>query len=159
MAKQMKLPIADEAFLAGMIHDLGLLVALQTSPEQLRQACEQAKATGRPFCEIEREIMGVDHQQLGGALAELWKFPRSCQLVASHHHNPATLADQNRMLVTLVYVADTICCQAGVGFTLTAANQKLEEAELAAVRIDQTVIDRTKSTLNDLIANAATLMS
>src|SRR5687768_15760392 len=55
MARQMKIPIADEAFLAGMIHDLGLLVALQTSPEQLRQACEQAKTSGRPFCEIERE--------------------------------------------------------------------------------------------------------
>jgi len=103
--------------------------------------------------------MGVDHQQLGGALAELWKFPRSCVLVASHHHNPATLSDNNRMLVTLVYVADTICCQAGVGFTLTAASQKLEEAELAAVKIDQTVIDRTRSMLPELISNAATLMA
>ena len=92
-------------------------------------------------------------------MAELWKFPRSCVLVASHHHNPATLADQNRLLVTLVYVADTICCQAGHGFPLTAQHQKLEEAELAAVKIDQTVIDRTKSMLPELIGNAATLMS
>src|SRR5437868_2826369 len=42
LAKQSKLPLADEAFLAGMIHDIGLLVSLQTSPEQLKQVCERA---------------------------------------------------------------------------------------------------------------------
>src|SRR5439155_9548775 len=63
LAKQMKLPLVDEAFLAGMIHDVGMLVALQISPEQLRKVCELAKNDPRQFCEIEREIIGVDHQQ------------------------------------------------------------------------------------------------
>src|SRR5436190_4500778 len=36
LAKQMKVPLVDEAFLAGMIHDVGLLVELQTAPESLR---------------------------------------------------------------------------------------------------------------------------
>src|SRR5207302_41548 len=88
LAKQSKLPLADEAFLAGMIHDIGLLVSLQTSPEQLRQVCERAKIEERSFCDIERELIGVDHQQLGAGLAEAWKFPRSCQLVAGYHHQP-----------------------------------------------------------------------
>src|SRR5262245_38889057 len=76
LARQMKLHNADEAFLAGMIHDVGLLVSLQTSPEQLARVCEIARGDSRSFCEIEREIMGVDHQQLGAGLAEVWKFPR-----------------------------------------------------------------------------------
>src|SRR5438309_689282 len=42
IAKQMQLPIADEAFLAGMIHDVGILISLQLYPEQLRQVCETA---------------------------------------------------------------------------------------------------------------------
>jgi len=53
--------------------------------------------TGGDFCEIEREMMGVDHQLLGETLAAHWKFPRSCQLVAGFHHNPATLADQQAL--------------------------------------------------------------
>src|SRR4051812_30278750 len=61
LAKALNLPLADEAFLAGMIHDVGLLVALQNSPEQLRQVFERAKTDTRPFCEIEREITKVDH--------------------------------------------------------------------------------------------------
>src|SRR6476646_560507 len=95
LAKQMKLSIADEAFLAGMIHDVGILLQLQTSPEQLRQVCEAAQ-TEKDFCEMERQIIGIDHQMLGAALCEQWKFPHSCQLVAGNHHTPTKLTDQNR---------------------------------------------------------------
>src|SRR3954451_10629679 len=42
LAKQMKLPVADEAFLAGMIHDMGILIAMQVHPEQVKQVCEAA---------------------------------------------------------------------------------------------------------------------
>src|SRR5690348_10022512 len=94
LAKQMKLPIADEASLAGMIHDVGILLQLQTSPEQLRQVCEAAQSD-KDFCEMERQIIGIDHQMLGAALCEQWKFPHSCQLVAGNHHNPSKLTDQN----------------------------------------------------------------
>ncbi|MCE9595810.1 MAG: HDOD domain-containing protein, partial [Planctomycetes bacterium] len=77
-AKQLKLPIVEEAFLAGMIHDLGILVELQVWPDKLREICQAASSTGQPFCQIEEEMTGVDHQKLGAALVDRWKFPRSC---------------------------------------------------------------------------------
>src|SRR3954467_782027 len=70
LAKQMKLPVADEAFLAGMIHDMGILIAMQVHPEQVKQVCETARKGERSFVEIEHEVLGMDHQQLGMALAE-----------------------------------------------------------------------------------------
>ena len=42
----MKMNIADEAFLAGMIHDMGILISLQLYPEKLREVCETAKKGG-----------------------------------------------------------------------------------------------------------------
>src|SRR5687767_9649639 len=57
IAKQMKLPVADEAFLAGMIHDMGILIEMQVYPEQVRQVCELAKAGDKPFVDIERETL------------------------------------------------------------------------------------------------------
>src|SRR5213080_2893924 len=68
LARQMKVPIADEAFLAGLIHDTGMLVSLQVWPEKLKLACETARTSEKDFCEIEREIVGADHQQLGQGL-------------------------------------------------------------------------------------------
>ena len=159
LAKQMKLPVADEAFLAGMIHDVGMLISLQTAPEQLRQVCEAAKTSDRAFIDLERELMGMDHQQLGTCLAEQWRFPKNCQLVAGHHHQPSALGEGNRLLVTLVYVADTICCQSTHGFNLTAMHQRLDELELRDVQLDPTLIARTAANLDELVKVASTLLA
>jgi HD-like signal output (HDOD) protein len=154
LAKQMKVPLADEAFLAGMIHDVGLLVSLQLWPEKLRQICETAKAGRQGFCDVERAIIGMDHQQTGMGLAEHWKFPRTCQLVAGYHHQPQLLSDENRLLVTIVHVADVICCQAGNGFNLTAAGEALDTAVLSQMHIEIAMIDRVKANIPTLVAAA-----
>src|SRR3954447_31582 len=158
LARQMKVPIADEAFLAGLIHDTGLLVSLQTWPDKLREACEAARTSERDFCEIEREVTGVDHQQLGQGLAELWKFPRSCQLVAGYHHKPTALSDNNRMLVTLVYIADTMCCRQNRGFNLTALRQKYEDGGVLDLKIDTMLIEQTAGKLDELVSSATAVL-
>jgi HD-like signal output (HDOD) protein len=158
IAKEMKLPIHEEAFLCGMIHDIGMLVSLQVFPDQLRRVCESARVTpGADFCALERELNGCDHQQLGACLTEMWKFPRSCQLVAGYHHKPTELADDNRMLVTLVYVADTICCQQNHGFNLTAVHQKLESAGLTQVQLDPSLIQHVSNKLPDMVKSSANM--
>src|SRR5439155_22998760 len=99
-----------------------------------------------------------DHQQLGAALTELWKFPRSCQLVAGYHHRPTTLADDARLLVTIVYAADTICCQQKQGFNLTALNQKIEDANLPQLGVDPGAIERVITNLPELVKIGSSLL-
>src|SRR6266513_3419694 len=154
IAKQMKVPLADEAFLAGMIHDVGLLVSLQVMPDKLRKVCESAKAPNSNFCDLEREAMGMDHQQLGAALCDQWKFPRSCQRVAGYHHRPFQLSDNNRHLVSIVHVADTLVATANHGFNLTAINQKLDEEALENIGIDAMLIELARKTLPELLTNS-----
>jgi HD-like signal output (HDOD) protein len=141
-----------------MIHDVGILISLQLSPEKLQQVCERVKASGEDFCTVEREIVGMDHQQLGAGLAEHWKFPRPCQLVAGNHHQPSALGDENRALVTLVYVADTLCCRASSGFNLTALKQSLDDSIVRELNIDDAMIERTAIKLPELVAAAATMV-
>jgi len=159
LARQMKLPLADEAFLAGMIHDLGLLVSLQVYPDKLRAACETAKTDARHFCELEREIVGGDHQLLGAALAEQWKFPRSCQLVAAYHHRPTALAEDARLLVTIVYLADTICAHGGKGFNLTAFRQSVAESGHADLALDADVIERVRVNLPTTLSDSTSVFA
>jgi HD-like signal output (HDOD) protein len=159
LARQMKLPLADEAFLGGMIHDVGLLVLLQSTPEQLREVCESASKTGGDFCQIEQRHIGVDHQQVGMALAAQWKFPQPCQLVAGYHHQPLALPEEHRLLVALVWAADTICCRNGVGFTLTAGEQTLDPPLLADLHLDPDAIAATEAQLPELLKSASQLMA
>ncbi|MGA3068438.1 MAG: HDOD domain-containing protein [Tepidisphaeraceae bacterium] len=155
LAKGLKLPLVDEAFLGGMIHDSGILISLQAWPEKTRSICNSVLKSGGNFCQAEQQGLGLDHQTLGQALAEQWKFPASCRLVAGSHHNPTTVQDDSRLLVTLVYVADTICCQIAQGFNLTAQHQQLDSALLAEVKIEPALIEQVKANLPAQVSAAA----
>ncbi len=159
LARRLRVPLADEAFLAGMIHDVGMIVSLEIHQDKLRQVCDQATGDGEAFCDIEQRVMSVDHQQLGMALCELWRFPRSCQLVAGFHHRPTLLADNNRLLVTLVYVADTLCCAADNGFNLTAQHQRIEEAGLLDLHVDPSIVELVRANLPALLQESRELFA
>jgi HD-like signal output (HDOD) protein len=162
LAKQMKLPLVDEAFLAGMIHDVGILVSLQTAPEATRLVCEKARLHTEgdfDFCALERQMMGgIDHQMLGARLAQAWKFPYACQMVAGHHHNPHTVSDNQHVLIWLVHVADTLCAQGQQGFNLTALHQTLDHANLARHKIDPVLIEHTRTNLATIVSSSASLV-
>jgi HD-like signal output (HDOD) protein len=153
LAKQARLPIVDEAFLGGMIHDIGLLVSLQVWPEQLRAACEEARRTGRPFCEVEREIVGVDHQILGKALCEKWSFPQACRLVAQSHHSTST----RDPIVAVVATADALVVSMGIGFTLTRPAGETTFPLAAAAGVTPAMIEATKGRLPELLRAASAL--
>jgi putative nucleotidyltransferase with HDIG domain len=157
LAKGMNPAHADEAFLAGMIHDIGLLVSLQTGPEQLQEVCAEVRKKNLDFCETERVLTGVDHQMLGAGLAEMWKFPRACQVVAGRHHNPSDVPDEYRSLVAIVYTADTICCQEGHGFNLTALRQKLDDQDLGDVAPSDAQVAQIRAALPTLLNTASAI--
>lgn len=159
LARTLKLPLVEEAFFAGLVHDVGILVELQTWPEQLRSICAAAKAGGGDFCSMERQALGVDHQLLGKALAEQWKFTAPCQQVAGNHHQPGEAEVDTRALVSLVYVADTLCCKLAKGFNLTAIGQELDPAVLASAGIDDSAIAQVSAALPDNVAGAVSVFA
>jgi HD-like signal output (HDOD) protein len=157
LSRAMNICLDDEAFLAALIHDLGLLVAAQARPRELREVCEAVVAGGFDFCATERRVIGFDHQQFGAALLARWRFPGACQIAAGHHHDPKAVTDWNRQLLTLVHVADTICCQAGYGFTLTALRQPLDAIALSQMRIEPLAVSQTRQRLDVLVGEAVAL--
>ena len=159
LASRINPALAEEVFLAGMTHDLGLLVSLQLMPEQLAQACERAKDDPRSFCEIEREFVGVDHAQLGAALAEKWNFPASCQLTAAKHHEPVDLPAQQQLAVGLVHIADLLCCQESIGFNRTAMRNTLSDSLVRSLGLTSEMIEDTQRRTTALAWSAVTIFS
>lgn len=157
LAKHLNIPIADEAFLAGMIHDVGLLAQVQLWPEKFAEVCRLAKAReddGEHFCELEKRIIGVDHEQLGRALAHRWRFPASCQQAAGAHHHPVPGQDHG-VLAGVVFISDTLCCELGLGFNLTAQGQKIADSDLSWLGLTPGVVDEVKAELPAKVDSAA----
>ena len=118
---ELRLGVSDEAFLAGLIHDIGIMVEVQAMRHELLQVFEEMTfdKDGGPTCDmigLEQKNLGADHQSFGSGLCEAWKFPKSFTYVTEHHHEPAKLPAANRMLTSIVYVADRVVAEAGYGF-------------------------------------------
>lgn len=153
LAKNLRLELPDEVFLAGLIHDLGLLLSLQLLPDRLRTVCDAAKTSDQTFCQLESKIIGLDHQQVGQALAAHWKFPRSCQVAAGSHHRPGDVQDSAQKISEIVYVADTLCREYGFGFDLTTLHQSVDADQLTALHIDPAAVP-SREKLQPLVQEA-----
>ena len=150
---------ADDVFLAGLFHDVGLLLSLRLFPSQIRTICDASTAGGRGFCDVERVVLGVDHAALGASLAEQWQLPGFCKLAAGYHHRPADVTGEHRRLVALVHAADVLCCRASIGFSLTAARQPVDPVALDDLQLGPALTRLTSDKLADLTAAALCLFA
>lgn len=127
--------MVEESFVGGLVHDMGLLIELQVFPDRLKDVVERSEKTGQDFCGLEREIIGADHQAFGAYLSAKWKFPPGLRYAISYHHNPEHLKPEFRRFVTLIQVADAICCQNDFGFSLTARSTDITDEMLTLVGV------------------------
>lgn len=98
----------ERLFVAGMLHDVGQVVLATARPEVSREFLEAQRDTGRLYLELERERLGFDHAELGGALLKKWKIPASISEPVACHHNPGS-AEQFQLETALIHLADIIC--------------------------------------------------
>ncbi len=136
----LKIGLPDEAFLAGLIHDIGMMVEVQALREQLVQVFDQLEFDGegvpqQDMRELERQVIGADHCAFGAALCETWKFPKSFAFVTGHHHNPMELPGGSRALTSIVYIADRITGEAGYGFRSDLQSLELNPDILAELKM------------------------
>jgi len=76
----------DEAYLAGLIHDIGRLVIQQYFPDQFAALKRQTNGAGEEIG-LEREILGMTHAEIGARMAAQWNFPETLIEAIAHHHD------------------------------------------------------------------------
>ncbi len=150
---------ADEFFVAGLVHDMGLLIEAQLFPDNFRDLIELCLAGQQDFCQAEQRAVGADHQTFGAAIATKWRFPPALRYGAGYHHDAASLQPEFRRIVTLIQVADTVCCQMQHGFYLTAQMQTITPDMLALIEVDDAGLAAARDSTPDLIAEAEHILS
>lgn len=145
---------ADELFVAGLVHDMGLIVVQQLFPAQLRGVAETCLDQGTNFCQEELRRIGADHEAFGLALSTRWKFPPMLRSVIAHHHNPAEAPAEFEVHASVVHIADTLACQGRFGFYLTAQSQVLGPELLRKVGVTQEQLDAVMADLPARVEDA-----
>ncbi len=146
---QLKLGLPDEAFLAGLIHDIGLMVQMQSMRDKLIRVFEEMKFTddGVPlidFRTVEQTVIGADHCAFGAALCDNWKFPKSFAYCAGFHHDPFQLPAGQRMLACVVNVSDRLSAQLDYGFRGDICNPQVDSHVLEELGMSHPQLESIK---------------
>jgi len=115
LARQIKLADPGKAYLAGLLHDLGIIVNLWILPQEFRTTYETAKTEGIPLHEAEQRILGFTHCDSGRLLAERWGLAPELIEVMTYHHSLGKSPD-HAGLVALVHIADLLCRMSGLNY-------------------------------------------
>ena len=114
LAEKRKMDNAHLVFTAALLKDIGKVVLSQYVADSFEKINLLVTQYGYSFMEAEKAVIGIDHAELGGMVAEKWGYsPKMVEIIRSHH-----LTDESTefdLETSIVYLADTLCMMIGVG--------------------------------------------
>lgn len=159
LAEEAGIRESDSLFIAGLLHDIGELVMFREFPEKSQQALlrELDKDDDPNMALSEKEIIGFDHAELGGAMVAHWNLPAVFVEPVSLHHRPKE-ATEFPQHTAIVHIANTLAVLAELN-TL-----KIEETDAPPIDPDAWQIagvtpDAVKPVLDAVRAEFETMRS
>ena len=101
---------AEEAFVAGLLHDIGETLLIVYLPERYERPPSRPTRRARRCTEAERELYGVDHAELGAHLLDAWGLPFPVLEAVAFHHSAPELEHTSLETADAVYIAETLLC-------------------------------------------------
>jgi HD-like signal output (HDOD) protein len=116
LAKQAGVRELDQAFLGGLLHDIGKMVLLHGDPAGFKKMVQQAESSNKPLMQWEKDLYGFDHTLIGVVLLDCWDFDAEVGKGLLHHHDEAAVTLEPGSLGALLRTADCLANLAGFGF-------------------------------------------
>ncbi len=131
----------EEAFVFGLLHDVGKIVFEAFMSKEFNKVMEASRMSEMMWYELEREIIGVDHAEMGARLCENWNLPEELiEAVKGHHDLSVCDGTDSRASAATLHIADYVCCTNGyAGFVSNSVN--LSDEALDTVNLNRDDVD------------------
>lgn len=120
----------DVAFTSGLMHHIGKTALANSHRAEYESVMMTVYNEGRSFTEVENEVFGFSHAELGAAVVQQWGLPDSLVLTIQHHHNPGMLAELDDAVArtcALTTITSMALSKLGVG-----RSRPIDDLDLAA---------------------------
>ncbi|HHO76917.1 MAG TPA: HDOD domain-containing protein [Deltaproteobacteria bacterium] len=135
IAKKVHPYLEQDAFAAGLIHDVGKIILdpyIIEKKEEFRYFVQEAKES---FLFAEKQILGFDHAELASEVCERWQIPEQIVLSIRYHHDPGPSKGDD--LSYIVHMADAIAIMSGIGAGMDGMLYRIHENAMDHLRINQ----------------------
>lgn len=106
----------DNAYAAGLLHDIGIIVEDQFLHEDFHQVLKQRDTDEVDMPEAESDLIGFNHAQIGAALTGHWDLPEELVTGIGGHHEPGSITGANNKIAAATFIADQLCQNVDLGF-------------------------------------------
>ena len=139
---------ASEAFIAGLLHNLGLpvqaLLGAASLPALMASLAEDPAQDIRAL-EVRHGL--VSHETCAAVVFESWRLPATLIDATTHHHQPDEAPERHRQLAWLVHVGMQVAAEAGFGFPLEPRHEPCDARRLAELRVSPERLDEVRDQL------------
>ncbi len=101
-------PLAEDAWLTGLIHDIGYWVLIQECPKDLVRVLDLAEDQHISSYQAEQQVIGATHAEVGAYLLGVWGLPFPLVEAVAYHHAPRTVAQHSFDLLGMLVVAHSL---------------------------------------------------
>lgn len=142
VATLIRYPRVEEAFLAGLLHDIGKVVLNLKLPNQMLKIVQEVYNTpGSSFQELEQKLLGFDHAQIGEQIAHKWHFAREIEETIGNHHQPQR-AKAVPVVCCIINLANALCHKLEIGPTRNPNLDMMKVVGARALKLTSAGIDQ-----------------
>ena len=136
LAKAIDPKMEEDAFICGLLHDLGKFIMARNAPGHIGMVMGKVKEKDILFYQAERLCLGYDHAALGAYAMEQWNLPESLCQVVRCHHNPPEAPENAQLLCCITNTADIVARAMLLGNGGDARIPLLDDTVWARIGID-----------------------
>ena len=157
IARAKRLPAKDQEllFVAGLLHDIGVLFLMTQFTTPYMEVLRLSQANQEPLVEVEWRSLHTNHAMLGGLLADRWNFPDDLRNLIANHEEPGDPAFNSAS--SCLHIADRLVCSLLSGHSAGFA-PPLAQEYVDWLGFNQSEVDELKQGVNEQISYAKELL-
>lgn len=149
VAQAVRFPYIEEAFIGGLLHDIGKLLLMQKTPKEYQRIVSDVEKTRGSFVDHEEAVLGFNHTHVGSLLLQKWSFPQELIDAVEQHHCPTGSDGDGRMLPFIINVGNYMAKKLEVGFNDFTVGDLTGLTSVSTLNLDGERLEEIQSQLKE----------
>ncbi|MEZ4520591.1 MAG: HDOD domain-containing protein [Thermomicrobiales bacterium] len=153
VAQRTNYPYREEAYIAGLLHDIGKLIFDRYLKDRYQEVIAFATSNEISFVDAESRLLGYDHAQIGGLVIASWDLPARFVESVATHHNPSSAKDFPE-LAYIVHLANAFTLSLGLDVGGDGLMSMVDAEAITRLNLDAESIDLLISDIAEAVSKA-----